>query len=113
MLNSNSFNYVGVITGVIGAITGISGAIMGFVSYRRSGHMKALDLRIELRKSISDLHDSAQSLPSLLDLAQKSRIAIAADVTPNLTQEAKRELFNRGYEAVTAFLKENDFPEIN
>lgn len=29
---------------------------------------------------------------------------------PNLTREAKRELFNRGYEAVATFLKENDLP---
>ena len=47
--------YVGMVTGVIGAITGIAGAIMGYIGYRRSNKLKSLDLRLELRKSISDV----------------------------------------------------------
>jgi len=34
----------------VGMVTGISGAIMGYISYRRSGQIKALDLRLELAK---------------------------------------------------------------
>jgi hypothetical protein len=78
MADSNLLSYVGAISGTIGAITGIAGAVMGFVSYRRSGQMKALDLRIELRKAVGDLHDSVQSLPSLLERAKASRTAVAA-----------------------------------
>jgi hypothetical protein len=78
MADSNWLSYVGAITGTIGAITGIAGAAMGFVSYRRSGQMKALDLRLELRKVVCDLHDTMQSLPPLLERARRSRTAVAA-----------------------------------
>ena len=78
MADSNLLPYVGAITGTIGAVTGIAGAVMGFVSYRRSGQMKALDLRLELRKTVDDLHDSVQSLSSLLERAKGSRAAVAA-----------------------------------
>jgi len=45
--------YVGIVTGAIGAVTGIAGAIMGFIGYRRSTAIKALDLRLDLRKGIA------------------------------------------------------------
>lgn len=49
-----------------GVITGIAGATMGYISYRRTGKMKTLDLRLELRKAVNDLRSSVESLPSLL-----------------------------------------------
>src|SRR6266576_178116 len=43
--------YVGVVTGIVGMITGVTGACLGYLGYRRSGRVKALDLRLELRKA--------------------------------------------------------------
>lgn len=70
--------YIGIITGVIGAITGIAGAIMGYIGYRRSNKLKSLDLRLELRKSISDAHTDLTQLNNLIDEANKSREATMA-----------------------------------
>jgi hypothetical protein len=71
-------NYIGAITGVIGAVTGIAGAGMGYIAYRRSGEMKALDLRLELRKSENDLRRLVGELPAQLENAKKSHIAVAS-----------------------------------
>ena len=72
--------YAGVVTGTVGAITGIAGVTMGYISYRRSGQMKALDLRLELRKAVNDLRSSVQSLLPLLERAKKSHTAVAAAI---------------------------------
>jgi len=69
--------YVGAITGIVGAITGIAGAVMGYVGYRRSSQLKALDLRLELRKSESDVGDLLRALPELVGTAKQSRLAVA------------------------------------
>jgi hypothetical protein len=61
-----------------GAVTGIAGAVMGFVSYRRSGAMKTLDLRIELRKAESIVRAEIQNLPGLLGKAKRSRTNVLA-----------------------------------
>ncbi len=71
-------SYAGVITGSIGAITGIAGATMGYISYRRSGRMKALDLRLELRKGVNDLRSTVESLSPLIAQAKVSRTAVLA-----------------------------------
>ena len=71
-------SYVGAITGVIGAVTGIAGAAMGFISYRKTGELKQLELRLELRRRLSDLHAVVDELPALLQRAKRSRTAVAA-----------------------------------
>lgn len=38
----------------VGAATGVAGFVMGYVAYRRSGAMKALDMRLELRRAGTD-----------------------------------------------------------
>ncbi|GAO37738.1 hypothetical protein SCT_3174 [Sulfuricella sp. T08] len=73
-------SYAGAITGTIGAITGIAGATMGYISYRRSGQMKALDLRLELRKAVNELRTAVQNLPSLLERAKNSHTAVASAI---------------------------------
>ena len=73
-------SYAGIITGTVGAITGIAGATMGYISYRRSGQMKALDLRLELRKAVNDLRSTVQSLLPLLERAKNSHTAVAAAI---------------------------------
>jgi hypothetical protein len=69
-------SYVGMVTGLTGAITGIAGAIMGYISYRRSNRLKSLDLRLELRKAISDAHVDLNRLRKLIDDANRSRKAV-------------------------------------
>jgi hypothetical protein len=70
--------YIGMITGLIGAITGIAGAIMGYISYRRSNRLKALDLRLKLRKAVNDVHADLEGLNELIDDANGSRRAVFA-----------------------------------
>jgi hypothetical protein len=70
--------YLGATTGVIGAVTGIAGAVMGYISYRRSGEMKALDLRLELRRAQVDYCALVRELPALLERAKASRTAVSA-----------------------------------
>ena len=71
-------SYVGMLTGLIGCCTGIAGAIMGYISYRKSNRLKSLDLRLELRKAISDVHTDLNKQKELIDNANKSRQAVLA-----------------------------------
>ncbi len=65
-------------TGTIGAITGIVGLVLGHKGYRRSQEMKALDLRLELRKSETDHRLTVEALVPLLRQARESRAAVLA-----------------------------------
>lgn len=71
-------SYVGAVTGSIGAVTGIAGAVMGFIGYRRSGELKAIDLRLELRKTENSLRVLLANLPKLIEDANASRTAVFA-----------------------------------
>jgi hypothetical protein len=70
--------YVGVVTGTIGTITGTVGAVLGYKGYRRSQEMKALDLRLELRKAETDYRLIVEELIPLLQYARKSRERVLA-----------------------------------
>ncbi|CAN7766076.1 hypothetical protein LJR034_007420 [Caballeronia sp. LjRoot34] len=65
-------------TGYVGMATGIFGAVMGFIGYRRSNQIKALDLRLELRKALGDAHNSLSTLRALVNAAAGSRRAVLA-----------------------------------
>jgi hypothetical protein len=71
-------SFTGAVTGVIGTITGVAGASMGYISLRHSKQLKALDLRLELRKANSDLRAAVHELPELLELARRSHDHLAA-----------------------------------
>ncbi len=71
-----SLSIIGAVTGIIGAIAGIAGFVLGYISYRRSQQIKALDLRLELRKQVSDLRAMVEELPDLLPRSWESRIAV-------------------------------------
>jgi hypothetical protein len=62
----------------VGAVTGIAGAVMGYVAFRRSGEMKALDLRLELGKMENEARAIVDGLPGLMDKANGSRINVLA-----------------------------------
>ncbi|MGV3583363.1 MAG: hypothetical protein ACO1N8_13755 [Methylophilus sp.] len=78
MADPDWLGYTGVITGVIGAITGIAGSVLGYIAYRRSDQLKALDLRLELRKNSTSLVAEANELLPLLEHAKKSKTAVAS-----------------------------------
>jgi hypothetical protein len=71
-------SWFAVVTGTIGTITGTAGAVLGYKGYRRSQEMKALDLRLELRKAEVDYRRSVGELPELLRQARQSRQAVLA-----------------------------------
>ena len=70
--------YAGVITGVIGAVTGAAGSVLGYIAYRRSDQLKALDLRLELRKNVTLMISDASELLPHFEQAKKSKLAVAA-----------------------------------
>lgn len=90
-------DYVAVGTSAIGAITGIVGAILGSIGYRKANSLKALDLRLELRKAVSDLGSLSDELPNLIDSANRSRKSIAA-ATGNF-RSGMMEKWNKDIEA--------------
>ena len=65
---------VGAVGGVIGALTGIVGSVLGYMGYRRAQDVKALDLRLELRKAASDARGIVGGLPDLIERAKLSRV---------------------------------------
>ena len=71
-------SYVGMATGILGTITGVAGAILGYVSYRKSKLIKKLDLRIELKRAITDLHFEHTELVRKMQEGNKSREAVAS-----------------------------------
>ena len=71
-----SLSIIGAVAGIVGAITGIAGFVLGYISYRRSQQIKALDLRLELRKQASDLRAMVEELPDLLQRSRQSRMAV-------------------------------------
>ncbi len=100
-------------TSYVGMFTGISGAVLGFISYQKSKNLKSLDLRLELRKGISDLYQNLHQLNELIVYANKSRQAVLA-ATGNL-RSGRMELWKQMIEQDTSFLSEikTKFPEEN
>ena len=78
MSELNWTEYIAVGTGIVGAITGIGGAVMGYIAYRKVNSLKSLDLRLELRRAVNDLHSIIGELPGIIDSANRSRQSVAA-----------------------------------
>jgi len=106
--------YLGAVTGGVGAFTGIAGAIMGFVSYRRSGNIKALDLRLVLRKDQEILRRIVNELPPLIDRAKDSRLRMASARTGGVTSGAiKYWNDEREIDLATAKSLQTQLPELD
>ncbi|WP_155774370.1 hypothetical protein [Burkholderia pseudomultivorans] len=58
--------------------TGLFGAVMGYVGYRRSNQIKALDMRLALRKDLGEARESVTMLRELMASAAGSRRATLA-----------------------------------
>jgi chromosome segregation ATPase len=78
MFSPATLGIIGTVTGIVGAISGHVGLVLGCANYRRLQQIKALDLRLELRKQVSDVRADIEALPALLDRARASRSAVRA-----------------------------------
>jgi hypothetical protein len=79
----------------VGVVTGIAGAVMGYVSLRRGARLKALELRLELRKSEADTRLALENLPGLFEKAENSRLKVAAATgrySSGATEQWRRDL---------------------
>lgn len=70
--------YVGMISGIIGSATGLVGAILGIKGYRKSNQLKSLDLRVVLKKAITDVRADHKALRKKMVEGNKSRESVAA-----------------------------------
>lgn len=59
-------------------VCGVGGLALSYFAYRRSGQMKAIDLRLELRKIDADLHGLLKRLPARLDHTRGVHEAVSA-----------------------------------
>ncbi|WP_186091147.1 hypothetical protein [Burkholderia gladioli] len=64
--------------GIVGMVTGVFGAIMGYVGYRRSNQIKALDMRVALRKDLAEAWGTIATLRKMMTDANASRQATLA-----------------------------------
>jgi len=78
MSEQNWLAYTGAIAGIIGAITGVTGSFLAFFALRRTSQLKALDLRLELRRIEATLQSEIINLIPLLERAKASRTNLAA-----------------------------------
>jgi hypothetical protein len=67
-----------ILASVVGMCTGITGTVVALISYRRVSRMKALDLRLELRKAFADADRDLQALPDAINTGNRSRQAVQA-----------------------------------
>ena len=67
-----------IIGAIVGTITGVAGFVLGCVNARRLRQIKSLDLRLELRRQVSDLHTMTEELPDLMQRSKKSRNNVLA-----------------------------------
>ena len=68
----------GIVTGAIGSATGIAGAILGYLGYKKSKQIKALDLRIESKRAVTDTIVDFEKLREQMKKGNESRKAVAA-----------------------------------
>lgn len=82
------------VLGYVGAITGIIGSVLGYVGYRQSGQMKAVDLRLQLGQAENLLRIALEHLPDLMNTAKRSR----ANVTSFNGQTGALQAWNNSHE---------------
>ena len=78
MSSPETLGIIGAVTGIVGAITGPAGLVLSWINYRRLRQIKALDLRLELRKQVSDVRAAVEALPDLLERSRASRSEVLA-----------------------------------
>jgi hypothetical protein len=78
MFSPATIGILGAVTGIVGAISGSVGSVLGWTNYRRLQQIKALDLRLELRKQVSDVRAVVEALPDRLERSRASGSAVLA-----------------------------------
>ncbi len=78
-------------------ICGVGGLVFGYFAYRRSGQMKAIDLRLELRKIDADVHRLLRKLPAHLERARE--LHEAASTMPDSHQSRAMEPWQADWDA--------------
>jgi len=99
MADAASIDYFARVTGILGLAIGAAGAVTGIWGLRNSNAanriskeanriskdaidkvdaMKSLDMRLELRKAITQLNLTAKKLPGIIQFADYSKKAVAA-----------------------------------
>ena len=66
------------VTDYIGAVTGAVGMVAGIYSLVRTHKIKSLDLRLELRTTVADVHRALATAGGLLTLGDRSRQRVLA-----------------------------------
>ena len=61
----------------IGAATGVIGSVLGYIGYRQSGLMKAVDLRLQFGQAENQVRISLEHLPELMNAANRSRTNVS------------------------------------
>jgi hypothetical protein len=62
----------------VGLVGGVVGTVSGCLAYHRTGQLKALDLRLQLRRIDADIRNLFELLPDQLDLAKRLRERVLA-----------------------------------
>jgi hypothetical protein len=97
MFDPATLGIIGAVTGIVGAITGAVGLLLGWTNYRRLEQIKALDLRLELRKQVSDVRALVEELPDLLERSLVSRSAVLAAM--GASRSSASEIWRAGFES--------------
>jgi hypothetical protein len=64
--------------GILGAIAGVAGLVVSGIAYRKVNAMKCLDLTVEARKKLNDLHAGVAQAQQLHGEAKRSWTAASA-----------------------------------
>lgn len=78
MLSHDWLTYIGAIGGAVGTLAGIGGFVLATLAFRRTGKLKALDLRLELRRCERSLRAEASGIVQLLETAKGSHTRLGA-----------------------------------
>jgi hypothetical protein len=76
-------------TGITGAVAGVIALIISVKNYVRVSALKALDLRLELQKSFSNLDIVLSGVESYLDFVHQSHLRVLAAAGRNQSGEMK------------------------
>ena len=92
-------SYVSLGLSILGAVSGCLGTALGWRGYRRVGQMKTLDLRLELRRTDTEIRNLVLALPELLNRAEQSReriLAASGSAESGAMQICRNELRDAG-----------------
>ena len=78
MLDQDWLTYIGAIGGLVGALSGIGGLVLAILAFRRTGQLKALDLRLDVRRCERSLNSDAGDIIQLLESAKASHTHLGA-----------------------------------